>query len=54
MKATKKTLVQSREAEIIDAIRALAAEKDISEDMRGIRYCCAERENWRICTVCRW
>jgi len=33
MKATKKTLVQSREAEIIDAIRALAAEKDISEDM---------------------
>ena len=33
MKATKKTPVQSREAEIIDAVRALATEKDISEDM---------------------
>ncbi len=33
MKATKKGTVQSREAEIIDAVRALAAEKDISEDM---------------------
>ncbi|MEA5000011.1 MAG: transcription termination factor NusA [Candidatus Limiplasma sp.] len=33
MKATKKAPVQSREAEIIDAVRALAAEKDISEDM---------------------
>ncbi|MEA4927085.1 MAG: transcription termination factor NusA [Candidatus Limiplasma sp.] len=33
MKATKKTTVQNREAEIIDAVRALASEKDISEDM---------------------
>lgn len=33
MKATKKTPVQNREAEIIDAVRALATEKDISEDM---------------------
>jgi N utilization substance protein A len=33
MKATKKTTVQSREAEIIDAVHALATEKDISEDM---------------------
>ena len=33
MKASKKAPVQSREAEIIDAVRALAAEKDISEDM---------------------
>jgi len=33
MKATKKTPVQTREAEIIDAVRALATEKDISEDM---------------------
>ena len=33
MKATKKAPVQTREAEIIDAVRALAAEKDISEDM---------------------
>ena len=33
MKATKKTTAPSREAEIIDAVRALATEKDISEDM---------------------
>jgi N utilization substance protein A len=33
MKATKKTQGPSREAEIIDAVHALAAEKDISEDM---------------------
>ncbi len=33
MKASKKAPVQSREAEIIDAVRALAAEKEISEDM---------------------
>ena len=33
MKATKKTPVQTREAEIIDAVHALAHEKDISEDM---------------------
>jgi len=33
MKATKKSQGQSREAEIIDAVHALAAEKDISEDM---------------------
>lgn len=33
MKATKKTTEQNREAEIIDAVRALASEKDISEDM---------------------
>jgi transcription termination/antitermination protein NusA len=33
MKATKKTPVQTREAEIIDAVHALATEKDISEDM---------------------
>jgi transcription termination/antitermination protein NusA len=33
MKATKKAPVQSREVEIIDAVHALAAEKDISEDM---------------------
>ncbi len=33
MKATKKTQGQNREAEIIDAVHALAAEKDISEDM---------------------
>jgi N utilization substance protein A len=33
MKATKKAPAPSREAEIIDAVRALAAEKDIGEDM---------------------